>query len=334
MHVPLLNICMHTLFLYLFLSVAVLLFVFLVVLYLTTKDAIPVILRYASEKAFIDPIQEKKLNFPFIESVGTLSLSVVVPAYNEEQRLPIMLDETLEYLENRQKKEESFTYEIIIVDDGSKDATTKVGLEYVRKYGTEKIRVLKFEKNRGKGGAVRMGVFCSRGSKILFVDADGATKFSDLDRVEEGLDELHEGKNNMAVSVGSRAHLKDDAVAQRSFIRNLLMYGFHFIVYFFCVKGVEDTQCGFKLFTRKAALTLFSSLHVERWAFDVELLYIAQCLGIPVAEKAVNWQEIDGSKMVPIFSWLQMGKDLLLIRARYMIGAWQLSHGQPNVIDV
>jgi len=310
-------------------------FLGLIILYWTTTDKIPIIKRYPKEKIFCDAKTDETKEFPFNESNGDVSLSLVVPAYNEEERLPIMLDETLEYLENKQKSDSSFTYEIIIVDDGSKDKTTQVGLGYCKKYGSEKIRVLTFHKNRGKGGAVRMGVFCSRGQKILMVDADGATKFSDLQHVDKALDELKGGKNGMALCVGSRAHLQDDAVAQRSFFRNILMFGFHFLVSFLCVKDIKDTQCGFKLFTRKAALTLFSSLHVERWAFDVELLYIAQRLGIPIEEKAVNWQEIDGSKMVPIFSWIQMGKDLLLIRARYVIGAWALQlSGQPNLVDV
>jgi len=334
MMVPILNMCIYTVLWYLFILSISVIFMFLLLLYITTHDTIPVITRYNSEKTFSNPKDQSLIYFPFNETEGTIVLSVVVPSYNEEERLPIMLDETLEYLENRQNTDSTFTYEIIVVDDGSKDETSNVALKYVEKYGIEKIRVLTFAKNRGKGGAVRMGIFCSRGRKILFVDADGATKFSDLDNVEKGLDDLHEGKNNMAVSVGSRAHLQDEAVAQRTFLRNILMYGFHFLVNFLCVRGVEDTQCGFKLFTRKAALTLFSSLHVERWAFDVELLYIAQCLGIPIAEKAVNWQEIDGSKMVPIFSWLQMGKDLILIRARYVIGAWKLSSGKPNLVDL
>eukprot|EP00794_Sanderia_malayensis_P007010 gene7010-7795_t len=298
---------------------------------LTTNDLTPNVIRYESEKTFINKETGKNEDFPFLQESSSITLSVVVPAYNEELRLPIMLDETLEYLEKRESDDKSFSYEIIVVDDGSKDKTTEVALSYCDKYGAGKIRVLTFNKNRGKGGAVRMGVFSSRGEKILMVDADGATKFKDLDSVEKALDKFQGGKEEMAVSVGSRAHLQEDAVATRSAFRNFLMFGFHFLVYFLCVKGIKDTQCGFKLFTRKAALRLFSCLHVERWAFDVELLYIAQCLGIPIAEVPVNWQEIDGSKMVPIFSWIQMGKDLLLIRLRYIIRAWKINEDAPSL---
>lgn len=127
-----------------------------------------------------------------------------------------------------------------------------------------------------------------------------------------------------AIVVGSRAHLQDDAVATRSFFRTFLMYGFHFLVWLFAVRNVRDTQCGFKLLTRRAARVCFGNLHVERWAFDVELLYVAERLDIPVREVAVNWTEIDGSKVTPFWSWLQMGRDLGLIWLRYKLGAWKL----------
>lgn len=279
--------------------------------------------RHEREKSFVTTSGQKE-SFPNLCDPHSIDLTVVVPAYNEELRMPVMMDEALDYLENRQRKNSSFTYEVIVVDDGSKDRTTEVALGYSRKYGSEKVRVLTLVQNRGKGGAVRMGALSSRGKLILMADADGATKFADLEKVEAALNELNPQPGNMAISCGSRAHLEQDSVAQRSLFRTFLMYGFHFLVWFFCVRGIRDTQCGFKLFTREAALKTFSCLHVERWAFDVELLFIAQCFQIPVAEVAVNWTEIEGSKLVPIWSWLQMGRDLLFIRLRYVTGAWTL----------
>ncbi|KAM6983629.1 dolichyl-phosphate beta-glucosyltransferase [Tautogolabrus adspersus] len=279
--------------------------------------------RHEKEKYFLTATGEKEL-FPSLHDPYSRELSVVIPAYNEELRMPVMLEETMEYLENRRKEHPSFTYEVIVVDDGSKDKTTEVALGYTRKYGADKVRVLTQVKNRGKGGAVRMGTLSSRGKLILMADADGATKFSDLDKVEAGLNDLNLKPENMAIACGSRAHLEKDSVAERSMFRTFLMYGFHFLVWFFCVRGIKDTQCGFKLFTREAALKTFSSLHVERWAFDVELLYIAQCYKIPIAEVAVNWTEIEGSKLIPFWSWLQMGTDLIFIRLRYITGAWKL----------
>ncbi|KAG7516671.1 dolichyl-phosphate beta-glucosyltransferase [Solea senegalensis] len=285
--------------------------------------------RHEKEKYFLTASGEKEL-FPSLHDPYSRQLSVVIPAYNEELRMPVMLDEAMEYLENRQKQNSSFTYEVIVVDDGSKDKTTEVALRYTREYGADKVRVLTLVKNKGKGGAVRMGTLSSRGKVILMADADGATKFSDLAKVEAALQSVNPKPENMAIACGSRAHLEKDSVAERSTFRTFLMYGFHFLVWFLCVRGIKDTQCGFKLFTREAAIKTFSSLHVERWAFDVELLFIAQCFKIPIAEVAVNWTEIEGSKLVPFWSWLQMGRDLIFIRLRYLTGAWKLESSQKS----
>ncbi|XP_051881727.1 dolichyl-phosphate beta-glucosyltransferase [Pristis pectinata] len=289
-----------------------------------TAIKMPNLARGEKEKYFLTQNSAGKELFPSIHDPSTKELSVIVPSYNEEQRLPLMMDEALEYLEQRQKKDSSFSYEVIVVDDGSKDKTTEVGLKYSKKYGSDRVRVLTLTKNRGKGGAIKMGVLSSRGRCILMADADGATKFADIEKVEAGLKALQPGPDDMAISCGSRAHLEKETVAKRSYFRTLLMYGFHFLVWFLCVRGVKDTQCGFKLLTREAARRTFSTLHVDRWAFDVELLYIAQCLKIPIAEVAVEWTEIEGSKLIPFWSWLQMGKDLLFIRLRYFTGAWNL----------
>ncbi|KAM9192696.1 dolichyl-phosphate beta-glucosyltransferase isoform 2-T2 [Dugong dugon] len=259
-----------------------------------TAVKMPHLYQHEDEKFFLNARGQKE-TLPSIWDSPTKQLSVVVPSYNEEKRLPMMMDEALDYLEKRQKQDPMFTYEVIVVDDGSKDQTSK-------------------------------GVFSSRGKNILMADADGATKFPDIEKLEKGLNDLRPWPDHMAIACGSRAHLEKESIAQRSYFRTLLMYGFHFLVWFLCVKGIRDTQCGFKLFTREAASQTFSSLHIERWAFDVELLYIAQFFKIPVAEVAVNWTEIEGSKLVPFWSWLQMGKDLLFIRLRYLTGAWRLEH--------
>ncbi|XP_078259293.1 dolichyl-phosphate beta-glucosyltransferase [Rhinoraja longicauda] len=289
-----------------------------------TAIEMPNLVRGEKEKYFLNVNSARKELFPSIHDPSTKELSVIVPSYNEEQRLPLMMDEALEYLEQRLKKDSSFSYEVIVVDDGSKDRTTEVGLTYSKKYGSDAVRVLTLTENRGKGGAIKMGVLSSRGKCILMADADGATKFADIEKVEAALKVLQPGPDDMAISCGSRAHLEKETIATRSYFRTLLMYGFHFLVWFLCVRGLKDTQCGFKLLTREAARRTFSTLHVDRWAFDVELLYIAQCLKIPITEVAVEWTEIEGSKLVPFWSWLQMGKDLLFIRLRYLTGAWNL----------
>ncbi|XP_017780287.1 PREDICTED: dolichyl-phosphate beta-glucosyltransferase [Nicrophorus vespilloides] len=300
---------------------------------ISTSKVYPIITRSKKEKYFVDPISGESVSFPSISDPSSVHLSVIVPAYNEEERLQPMLDECTEFLENRAKNSD-FKYEIIVVSDGSKDGTVAIANKYCEKIGVDKIRVLDLETNRGKGGAVRLGMQSARGAMLLFADADGATRFSDLTKLELSLQDILKSdylKNPVAVSrdlgisIGSRAHMENDAVANRSFFRTILMYGFHFLVWMFAVRGIKDTQCGFKLLTRNAALKCFESLHVERWAFDVEMLFIAQKLKIPITEVAVNWTEIDGSKVTPFWSWIQMGRDLVLIWLRYTIGAWKIA---------
>uniref|UniRef100_A0A914XGV7 Dolichyl-phosphate beta-glucosyltransferase n=1 Tax=Plectus sambesii TaxID=2011161 RepID=A0A914XGV7_9BILA len=257
----------------------------------------------------------------------TRYLSVVVPAMNEQERLPAMLDDCLPYLEKRAKDDPQFTYEVIIVDDGSRDGTADVGFNYSLRYSADKVRVLKLPKNVGKGGAVRCGTLRSRGELVVFADADGATTFADVYKLEKELKSESGGVIDWTcpmVAVGSRSHLEKDSIAERSFFRTILMLGFHVLVRVFTVRTVQDTQCGFKMFTRSAAVKLFTNLHIERWAFDVELLFIAEKLHIPIFEVAVRWQEIDGSKITPIWSWLQMGRDLVLIWFRYLVGIWKI----------
>jgi len=285
--------------------------------------------RYNDEKFYLNPKTGEKCAFPSLEDKWSVYLSVIVPAYNEEERLPPMLDECLEYLEGRSKK--GLTYEVIVVSDGSTDKTVTVAQRYADKFDT--VRVLALVKNRGKGGAVRLGMQSARGSVLLFADADGATKFCDLEKLDNSMKDIlgfdyescpDKAAEAQAVVCGSRAHLEAEETAKRSFFRLFLMHGFHFLVWALCVRGIRDTQCGFKLLTRTSARTIFHALHVERWAFDVEMLYIAQTLNIPVTEIAVNWAEIEGSKIVPFWSWLQMGRDLGLIWLRYKIGAWKI----------
>eukprot|EP00759_Apiculatamorpha_spiralis_P057161 PhF_6_TR8473/c0_g1_i1/m.13242/K00729/ALG5; dolichyl-phosphate beta-glucosyltransferase len=179
--------------------------------------------------------------------------------------------------------------------------------------------------NRGKGYAVRQGVFASSGQTILMADADGAAPMVEVDKLFAAMDK-HKGAE--CIAVGSRAHLENTSVAERTFIRTLLMHVFHFGVsftFFFTgyAGGIKDTQCGFKLFTRKAAMQVFSNARIERWAFDVELLIGARHFKIPIEEVAINWHEVGGSKL----SWKGMvrtGLELILVcfAVRFQFWTW------------
>jgi dolichyl-phosphate beta-glucosyltransferase len=263
-------------------------------------------------------------DFPSLLEEATLSLSVIVPAYNEDVRLPTMLDEAFHFLEQKAERDRSFTYEIIVVDDGSRDSTCSVVLtQYCTRYGTNKIRLLRLHCNHGKGGAVRKGMFKARGALLLMVDADGATQFSDLDRLTSQLRTTTSSGSPLGVAIGSRHHMQADAVAKRSCFRNILMYGFNYYVSILCVPGIKDTQCGFKLFTRAAARLLFPVQHIERWAFDVELLHLCARLNIPVTEVPVTWVEMSGSKVNLFEDIPQMARDIFIIRLCYTLGIWK-----------
>nr|CAG4649606.1 EOG090X0BIY [Scapholeberis mucronata]SVE93822.1 EOG090X0BIY [Scapholeberis mucronata] len=299
----------------------VLMFIFL------TSETYAKVVRFKEEYSFLNPQTGERELFPSIEDNPTILLSVIVPAYNEEKRLPAMLDDCLEYLEKLIQINSDNTYELIIVDDGSSDGTTEVGLKYSKKYGSEKIRVLTLTQNRGKGGAVRLGMLSARGKQLLFADADGATKFEDLSKLQNVMNDIVKGQqssDSLGLVCGSRAHLEEEAIATRTVFRTILMKGFHFLVWLFAARSIRDTQCGFKLLTRATAQLCFPNLHIERWAFDAELIYIAEYLKIPTGEVSVRWTEIEGSKIVPVWSWLQMGRDLFLIWFRYSTRAWRI----------
>uniref|UniRef100_A0A1L8E2Q5 Dolichyl-phosphate beta-glucosyltransferase n=1 Tax=Nyssomyia neivai TaxID=330878 RepID=A0A1L8E2Q5_9DIPT len=305
------------------LSVGFLLGLFIILKYMTTPH--PRILRHKEEKYYTDPSTREQKPFPSIEEEASVDLSVIVPAYNEESRLGKMLDECLEFLRKRASQTPTQSFEVIIVSDGSSDKTAEVASKYSLEHGSDRVRVLPLIQNRGKGGAVRLGVQSCRGRYILFADADGATHFPDYEKLDSKIKNLIAEGDDKAVVIGSRAHLEQDSIAQRSLFRTILMYGFHTLVWAFGVRGIKDTQCGFKLFTRSAARVLFQLMHVERWAFDVEILFLAQALGMKIDEIAVNWTEIEGSKITPIFSWLQMAKDLFLIWFRYATNIWKIT---------
>lgn len=286
---------------------------------------------------FMDPSQLNKVPLPCIHSEASKTLSVIFPAYNEASRMPAALDEALEYLrERRQRQGVAFSFEVIVVDDGSQDDTYAVAMEYVKRHGLDTIRALRLPVNKGKGAAVRAGMLAARGQLVMFADSDGATQFSDIDKLESKLHEIATSQQSTegvagagcgvehkhAMVVGSRKHLEaTDAVAKRHWARNVLMHGFHFFVTLVAGDAIHDTQCGFKIFTRRSCRQLFQNMRLQRWSFDVELAYLARTFKIPTAEETVNWVEVPGSK-IRIWSLLSMALELVLMKLAYTTGAW------------
>ncbi|KAJ9175717.1 hypothetical protein P3X46_014245 [Hevea brasiliensis] len=288
---------------------------------------------------FEDPNSLKKVPCPHIHDPAEKYISLIVPAFNEEHRLPAALDETMNYLQQRSAKDKSFTYEVVIVDDGSADATKRVAFGFVKKYTVDNVRVILLGRNHGKGEAIRKGMLHSRGELLLMLDADGATKVNDLEKLENQIHavakkefKLGDGAarhSNFRISdfpvaaFGSRAHLEEKALATRKWHRNFLMKGFHLVVLLTAGPGIHDTQCGFKMFTRAAARKLFTNIRLKRWCFDVEIVYLCKRFSIPMLEISVNWSEIPGSK-VNLLSIPHMLWELAIMSFGYWTGMWEI----------
>ena len=324
-------------------------------------------------------------------------LSLVIPAYNEEDRIFVMLQAAHKFLESsagnavlarlskcaeklsKFGKDDAYdspttVVEWIIVNDGSKDGTcsavkdayAKLSKEHVTKSKTTEHfwKLITLNVNSGKGAAVKTGMLSARGKFRLMVDADGATDFGPglellvkqlcthvLHERNDRSECLHpEGKQNeeelasdLVAILGSRAHLQNKAVAQRSLVRTLLMHAFHFFVSMLVSSRIRDTQCGFKLFTESAAKLAFGSLHLRRWAFDTELIMVCNLVagtngkggknssirGIQLFEVGVPWQEVEGSKLNTskfALAWvsLSMLRDMICVRACYSLGIWKV----------
>lgn len=229
--------------------------------------------------------------------------SVVIPAYNEARRLPRYLGEIVAYFDGA-----SEPYEILVVDDGSTDGTAEAIAGVARSHPA--VRVLRSDRNEGKGAAVRRGMLAARGDVRLFADADGATPIGELKRLEAALAAGADvaigsrGRPDPSVAVVARPHR---VIAGRLFSR---------IVRALAVPDVTDTQCGFKAFTAKAAGELFARLQTRGFAFDVELLMLARIAGYRVAEVPVNWTDQPGSKVRVLGNGPGMLREIVLARLR------------------
>lgn len=229
--------------------------------------------------------------------------SVVVPAYNEEDRLREPVLNILMYFRNRSQE-----VEVLVVDDGSSDATAEVVRSLQANY--PEVRLIRLPSNRGKGYAVRTGVINSAGRYVLFTDADGATPIDEVARLEE---HLHAGAD---VAIGSRSLESDDVQVETRWYRKLIGRVFHLLVSFLTVGEFQDTQCGFKLLRGDIARELFSDLRMDGFSFDVELLSMALWRGYRVDEVPVNWRHVPGSRINLVTDSLRMLRDLFVIRAR------------------
>jgi dolichyl-phosphate beta-glucosyltransferase len=239
-----------------------------------------------------------------------MQLSIIIPAYNEERRLPATLTSVYDFLKGRGN-----SFEILVVDDGSLDGTAAFVDDFAKSH--EEVRCLSYQPNQGKGHAVRTGILSARGDLMLVNDADGSSPIEELSKLEAGI------AGGADIAFGSRQKADEsrrvNALAHRKFIGNT----FNAIVQNLLLPGIEDTQCGFKLFKRHVAHDIFSVSRVDGYGFDVETLYIAKLRGYTMVEIPINWNNVDGSKVNVLTDSPRMLVEVLKIRVSARLGRYK-----------
>jgi len=239
-------------------------------------------------------------------------LSLVIPAYNEEERIRACLEQVGRYLGSL-----GVTHEIILVDDGSYDRTVEIAREFEAQLPT--LRVISYETNAGKGHAVRQGVLASTGNFVAFSDTDLSAPIEELGKLFAAVEE------GAQVAVGSRAIKGAKLGRHQPLYRELGGKALNLIIRMLAVRGIKDTQCGFKLFTGEAARRIFPVCFLNGWAFDVEALYLARLLGYAISEVPVRWNHSEGSKISPFAAGAGFVIDLLRMKLHnYRLGEAQV----------
>ncbi|KKU94100.1 MAG: hypothetical protein UY26_C0003G0250 [Candidatus Jorgensenbacteria bacterium GW2011_GWA1_48_13] len=236
-------------------------------------------------------------------------LSVIIPAYNEEKRLPATLIDVDRYLRSA-----DFSCEIIVVDDGSKDGTAEIVKKFEDSIGN--LRLIKNEENHGKGHAVKQGMLAAEGEYRLFMDADNSTS---VDQFQKILPFLKEGYE---VIIGSRDIKGAELVPPQPLYKRALGNIGNLVIQILLLWGIWDTQCGFKCFSGKATQRIFSLVTIERWGFDVEALALGKKMGYKIKEVPVRWVNNPYSQ-VKLSGYLTSLWDVFKIRFRLWKGDYK-----------
>lgn len=235
------------------------------------------------------------------------ALSLVIPVYNEEKRIKKSLERILSYLSSV-----CVEYEIIIVDDGSSDKT----LDVVEGLITDRIRIIPVSENRGKGYAVKMGMLASRYEYILFSDADLSTPIEELEVFAKCMKEFD-------IIIGSRAMKDSNIEIHQPWLKEFLGRVGNKVIQLMLLPGIQDTQCGFKLFNKKS-LEVFEKQTIDRWGFDFEVLWLARKMGFKIKEVPVHWINDFGTKVSGFSHYINTFTELLKIKWNSMTNKYNL----------
>jgi len=206
-------------------------------------------------------------------------LSAIVPVFNEEKRIS-GLEKIVKYL-----KKQSYTWEVLVVNDGSTDKTLKM----VKEMGLP-IKVMSYRKNKGKGAAVRKGMLAAKGEKRLFIDIDLSTPVEEMEKIAQWWDKF-------PVVIGNRKASRAKIVKKQSPMRQFLGEGYIRLSQLALGMKIRDFNCGFKCFSAEAAEKIFKKQLIDRWGFDVEILYLAKKAGLKIKEVPVTWKDEENSKV-------------------------------------
>lgn len=241
----------------------------------------------------------------------TVYLSIVIPSYNEQDRLVNTLEKIAAYLALQ-----DYGYEVIVVSDGSTDRTAAVARGW--QPDGFPLEVIDRKENKGKGYSVREGAAKAKGEYVLFSDADLSTPIEDAEKL---LPYLQEG---FGLVIGSRNMEASELIVKQPFYRQLMGRVFNLLVRTLAVPGIIDSQCGFKLFTRPALAAISPLCRIDGFSFDVEMLYLARRLGIEIKEVPVRWINAAGSSVSPIRDSLRMFRDVCRISLNGRLGKYHL----------
>ena len=225
-------------------------------------------------------------------------ISIVIPVYNEEKRIGSFLSSVINYVNKK-----DFSYEVVIVDDGSRDATTSIVKSLLDEKLPDKYKILKLPVNLGKGAAIRRGMLESNGEYIFFLDADGSTSINEIDHFIPHF------------SVDYDIYIATRAIKHKApFKRKIFGYGYIFLANCFLQLRVSDITCGFKCYKRASVQKIFSRQKLNNWSFDAEDIFVARKHGIKIKEIPVRWVHISGSKVNVLKNIFVCSLDLFRIR--------------------
>jgi glycosyltransferase involved in cell wall biosynthesis len=241
---------------------------------------------------------------------ATPSITIVIPAYNESERLAPSLDRVLAFIHDYPGKAE-----IIVVDDGSQDRTAEIARGYAAQSGGI-VRLLRNPGNRGKGYSVRNGMLNATGDILLFTDADLSSPIEEAHKLFSSL------QNGADVAIGSRWARAELQTKRQSVLRQILGRVFNLVLRMVLGLDFKDTQCGFKAFRRAAAITVFRLQRIEGWGFDPEILFLAQKSEFRIDEVPVRWGHDTRTRINPLVDGTRMVSEMLRIRWYDLLGKY------------